>query len=538
MSTDGDGEQPADHRNTAGDRAGSGDESSVQAGGVQPLPVWVVSTTPTDADVIDPIPDADPIPPPTTTSGDRPPLLAPSTVSGDDTRSLPTGAPPDGATTVDPARPAATGPLLGRPSAADPSSALPTGPVPVTAVTTRPLAATSSLRAGVQAAAVLLAAAVVGTVVYSLLASSDGGDETAGEVIGPDPDADGDLALTPGPGELGSNARDTSKRGTAGLGQRPDDPDGGQPSPTGSTIDTGEADDGSDRASGPLSSPDPDGPPAPAGPTTIQDSTSLPTSGSVAATSASTTEAPSTIPTSSASTTAPSSTAPSSSVTGSLPNPSTTTTTTATTASTTSRPPTTTRPPTTPAPTDPLIAAPPDGFSRIWERPTVFRGNPVDRADRYCWYLTGSGGDTKKCTDSGRYEHPTPAGPARRRPVKVRVEALAANGRVLRSEEIEGAFIARESISEPEAGSRHRMDERLRLRSGPIPEAERYCWTLTQGSTSTGQMCQERRTLDLRPGDDRLDPFEPGPLSILSVVRGDGVVLGRQTIQIRLVAAR
>lgn len=491
---DGDGEQPADHRDTAGDHAGSGADSSVQAGGVQPLPVWVVSTTPTDADA--------PIP------------------------------------TVDPKFPAATGPLLGRPPAADPGPALPTGPVPVTAITTRPLAATSALRAAVQAAVVVLAAAVVGTVVYSLLASPD--DEAVGEVTDADDGAstEGDLALTPGPGELGSNARDTSKRGTAGLGQRPDDPDGGQPSPTGSTIDTGEADDGSDRASGPLSSPDPDGPPAPAGPTTIRDPTSLPTSGSVAATSASTTKAPSTTPTTSASTTAPSSIAPSSSVTGSLPNPSTTTTTTATTASTTSRPPTTTRPPTTPAPTGPLIAAPPDGFSRIWERPTVFRVNPVDRADRYCWYLTGSGGDTKKCTDSGRYEHPPRRARPGAGPVKVRVEALAANGRVLRSEEIEGAFIARESISEPEAGSRHRMDERLRLRSGPIPEAERYCWTLTQGSTSTGQMCQERRTLDLRPGDDRLDPFEPGPLSILSVVRGDGVVLGRQTIQIRLVAAR
>lgn len=465
----------------------------------------------------------------------------------------------------------ATGPLpfghaATAPGATDP---LPTGPVPVTPVA----AAGSGVPARVlgQAAAVVLAAGLVGSVVYGVLrsAAGDSGSSEQAEV-----DRTDELAVDPGPGDasgglIGSkraasefdgssgdsgaasfadddtaDAEGTDLDGTDAKTDAADDPKGNEGATVADAAAPPEAGGSGPPDGDPSAGPTPDD--GPAGPATIpgQPSSTVtandPPIGDPTARSTTSLTSRSTTTNSfdRTSTTRRVTTQPS---TVSTIGRSTTTRRTTTTggSTSTSRLTSTTRPTTTtsttrasttttlaPQPVD-LIAAP-ILASQTWELGLFLRANEIDGADSYCWVLIGSGGELTQCQADTNYRLPanrTIPGPG---PVTIRAEARSADGSTLASEQIGVQLLSRGFISSPRALAGRRLDQTLRLVATEPPAASRYCWTLIQGSTSSGQLCSSERTLELAAGTPALSGFEPGLVRLQATAEQGGVIVGRQ----------
>lgn len=452
----------------------------------------------------------------------------------------------------------ATGPFPAGVSGIDP---LPTGPVPVTTSPASTVPTSSpSARVILQAGVVLLAAGLVGLVVFGVLRSA--ADPDSAERA--DVDRSDGLAIDPGPGISNAGGGEpSSKRGTAGVGQRSgaaedgadDDPagDGRDPASPSTTAaipaeterEPGATDRGQDPSgrtsaddrSGQSSNPNP----RPGTPTTGSFGRSTTAITSQPPNRPTTTRArPSTRPTVGSSIT----TRPVTSTTG---RPGTTrpvTTGPPPTRPPTSGPSTTARPTTTAAPTTTtiplpasLIVAPVNGSTVSWEARLNLRANPVPGADSYCWILAGSGGELTQCSDGTELGLParrTVPGPG---PVKIRAEARTDAGAVLLRQEISIDLLARQFVSSPTARRSVALDDGLRLQARPNPSADRYCWTLAQGSTRSGPLCTADRRLVLAAGSPSLAGFEPGPVTVRASAELDGGIIGLQNVTFEFTAS-
>lgn len=89
-------------------------------------------------------------------------------------------------------------------------------------------------------------------------------------------------------------------------------------------------------------------------------------------------------------------------------------------------------------------------------------------------------------------------------------------------------------IAAPAAGAQLQLGRTIRLSARAIPGADRYCWTLTQGSISTGPVCGNGPTRTFNRNDTTLDAFGPGAVTVRLVVEQSGTELGRQSIDATL----
>lgn len=437
----------------------------------------------------------------------------------------------------------ATGPLPAGDTGLDP---LPTGPIPVTLPAETAAAAAPTAKVFLQAGVVLLAAALVGLVVFGVLRSAAGDRSGSDEA---DLDRSNGTSLDPGPGDPGGNGDLVgSKRGTAGLGQQRDDDgtassdgdgsDTGTPTPTRGT----EAED--DRPSG-QGDPTGSGTADPAGPTTVVARSGPPTTvtgRSGSPTTVAVDRLPSSI-TPGVNSTNTSARPTATAVTSTRPTTPTTQRTT-TTRSSTTRPGSTTtiaQTTTTNASTtttslpSSLIAAPAGGSVSTWETTLTLRANAVPGADEYCWTLSGTGGATTRCRSATSYGHAGGSSEPGPGPVSIRAEARAADGRVIMSQQLSITLLARDVIDEPSAATTHELGDRLRLEANRIPGATWYCWTLSQGATSSGQLCGANRNRNLGANSSVLDGFEAGSVTVRLVAERSGVVVGRQSVRVEFV---
>ncbi len=184
-----------------------------------------------------------------------------------------------------------------------------------------------------------------------------------------------------------------------------------------------------------------------------------------------------------------------------------------------------------------LIAAPLDGSTVSWDARLRLQANAVPGADSYCWTLAGSGGELTQC--SGDAELRFPAGRAVPGPgtVKIRAEARAGSGAVLLSQEISINLLAQRFVTAPRAGRSVALDDGLRLQARRNPRADRYCWTLSQGSTRSGPLCTADRRLDLPADSPSLAGFSAGPVTARASAERGGVVIGRQTVAFEFTAS-
>ncbi len=477
---------------------------------------------------------------------DRPPMFAEGGPLGEDADPAPHGW-------------IATGPLPAGAAGVEP---LPTGPVPITAAPASVVTTSgSSIRVILQAGVVLLAAGLVGLVVFAVLRSA--ADDPNGDRAGIDR-SDG-LAIDPGPGVSGGgDDRLDSKRGTAGVGQQPESADDGTDGGRGQVGDDGDSTDGPEPAGPSTTSvipaetdqapgqpgagddgPTPSGADGGSGPPTSSGQrpltpTTISSSGSTVVTSDQpdrpTTSAttPSTRPTVGSSTTRPTSTTSGGS----------STTRPATTRPPTSTPSTTARPTTTTASTtttvampSTLIVAPLDGSTVSWDARLRLRANRVPGAESYCWTMAGTGGELTQCSDGTELNFPASRAVPGPGTVKIRAEAKAGSGAVLLDQEISINLLARRFVLAPRAGRSVALDEGLRLQARRNPRADRYCWALSQGATRSGQICTANRRLDLPADAPALADFGPGPVTVRASAERNGVVIGRQSVAFEFTAS-
>lgn len=446
------------------------------------------------------------------------------------------------ATEVDPetADPATTGPfpavLIAEP-----------GPAPEQELKSAGWFASARLLAQV---AVLVAAAVlVGIMVYFLVRSVAGSDSSTGN----EQDSDQELAeIEPGPGGLLEDPVDSTR---SGSGRSSSSDDSGSAS-------FAAARDGEDPAS-PTTTPgnslsddsvDQDSPPAGGETPTTDVPTTTDPSGATTSTAVTSTSTPST--------TVPGSTVTSSTIgqttsqvttsstlvtTTTRPITTTTPTTIATTrpttsttvaSTTTTRPiTTTTRPPTTIATTVPipadLISSPTNGASRSWNTATRFTTKSVPGAAKYCWTFSAAGTALGDCVSGTSYqldaEPDLPPGPT-----TVQARALDDNGRTLATGRISLSLVVTDLIDDPDGGEFLRLGRSVRLEAEDVPTADEYCWTITQGSRSSGQLCDPSTRINVQVRDD----FERGDAVIAAIARRDGTVIGRQSIGVTFVGRR
>jgi len=452
----------------------------------------------------------------------------------------------------------ATGPLPAGVSGVDP---LPTGPVPITpAPASAATSSAPSARVILQAGVVLLAAGLVGLVVFSVLRSAADGQN--GDRAGVDR-SDG-LAIDPGPGVSGGGDDQLdSKRGTAGVGQQPDsaddETDGGQ---TGNGAEGGEAPDPAspattsivpaeteqvsgptdegDRSTGPTEADGRSGPSTSLGQRPLTPTSSL--GGSTTTVGSNPLDRPTTAPsnTSTRPTVGSSTTSRPSSTTSGEPS----TTRPATTRPPTSAPSTTARPTTTTTASTTtivlpasLIVAPLDGSTVSWDARLRLRANAVPSADSYCWAMAGSGGELTQCSDDTALDFPAARAVPGPGTVKIRAEAKDGSGSVLLSQEISINLLARRFVTAPRAGRSVALDRGLRLQARRNPSADRYCWTLSQGSTRSGPLCTDSRRLDLPADSPSLADFDPGPVTVRASAERGGVVIGRQNVAFEFTAS-
>lgn len=464
----------------------------------------------------------------------------------------------------------ASGPLPAGASAVglDAADPIPTGPVPITPVPMG-VGIGASARVAAQAAVVVLAAGLVGLVVYGVLRSAGG---SSGSPEQAEVDRSDDLAVEPGPGEAsggligskrgtvdsrGSDGDSSADAGTGGGETSDADGDGG----TGNGAGTDDADRDGDgirdadadgggppSAGGPASAggdPSPGRTPDndPAGPTTVAGqpgsvlSTNVPPVGdpSDRSTTSTTSRSGTTDSLGRTSTTRRTTSQPSVAstidrstttrrATTSAPSTSTSRQTTTTTATTSTTAATTT----TVVPDPVELIRTPQLSSQTWEVGLFLRANDIAGAVTYCWTLIGRGGELTQCPNNTSYRLPpnrTIPGPG---PVTIRAEARSSDGSVLASQQVEVQLLARSFISSPRGLAARRLDRTLSLAASDSPTASRYCWTLIQGSANSGQLCSSERTLEIAAGSPTLAGFEPGVVQLQATAEAGGVIVGRQ----------
>ncbi|MEL6983306.1 MAG: hypothetical protein AAFO29_12850 [Actinomycetota bacterium] len=520
----------------------------------------------TDADrLVDPRPMFGPVT--ASADADRPPMVTDRSPAASDRDEAPQGW-------------IATGPLpAGAATVTSGVEPLPTGPVPITPIPTGAASGLgASARVAAQAAVVVLAAGLVGLVVYGVLRSAAGSTGTSEEA---EADGNQDEAVAPGPGDPSGGGLSGSRRDTTGFGDSfddADDADAADPDPDQSDTDpasgenaaagtatdpqtadgenSGASDDnpdgGNDDGSAESTALGSDGrtpPPGngfgdePAGPTTVPgrsgpfgstndpplDDPSGPST-TPTVSGSSTTNAFDRTSTTGVVTTRP--TTPSSTIGSTTTTTTSTDQTTTTRSSTTTSPPPTTTSTTSPPPAD-LIAWPRASSGQTWELGLALRSNQIAGAENYCWTLIGAGGELTQCRDETSYRLParrTIPGPG---PVTIRAEARSADGAVLASQQIGVDLLSRRFAVAPRALTRHRLDETLRLETREPPNADRYCWSLTQGDTSSGPICSSDDSVDLEADGPVLSPFEPGAVLLRVTAELDGQRVGRQDVLFR-----
>lgn len=224
--------------------------------------------------------------------------------------------------------------------------------------------------------------------------------------------------------------------------------------------------------------------------------------------------------------------APSSTTRTSTTAPSTTAVSTPTTAASSTV--TTVGTTTSPAPTVPaqLIALPTDGSRRLWDTFTRFRAAEVPGATRYCWTFNSNGRQREECSPTTIYD--LPASPGRVPPGPVTVDAVAygAGDAELAKGRISISLLVGDVLRDPDNGERFDDDEDVRFRSHRVPTADNYCWTLTQGSVSTGEICDSDGRRRLRSRDLRSDGFGAGPASLHATAFRGSTLVADQTISI------
>jgi hypothetical protein len=402
------------------------------------------------------------------------------------------------------------------------------------------LDASDRARLALQAIVVMLAALLVGLAVFATVKAVVGsGDGDPGVADG---DAD-DQVVAPGPGDPGDNSRFGSKRTSVdsdsarfGPGTGTGDPGGDEDGRTGWTGG------GSDRAGragspAPGSAGDPIG--AVEGPTEPGTGTASRASGAIGlddplsagATATSAAGAVLSVPAPASPTTvANGATNVTSGSGGSAPGPPRTQPTTPAPTTATTTGPTSTSPPVRSAD---LLVTPTPGTVLTWEAPTRLRATEVPGAVRYCWTLQGAR-SARSCDRSPTFELPggrRNLGPG---PVTLVVEAVGRDRTTLLTQEISLTLLARDFVKRPTAGAGYGPGDKLVLSATKIPAATGYCWTVVQGSLSSGEVCSDKAKLDLTGDGAPLAGCGSGPANVRAVVYGGDVVLGRQSVVIEL----
>jgi hypothetical protein len=412
---------------------------------------------------------------------------------------------------------------------------LPTGSIPVDPMG-QPLEDGSPVRVVLQSAVVALAALLVGLVVFTAVRSAVGGDDP--DVAERDDDRDVPT-IDPGPGDPGGNEdRLDSDRATADLGDGRDD-DGTTPSAERGPDAPGEGDDIAEPGSGdiealsdqdstsivgagPAADAGTSGAPPPAGPSTSPDPLdSFPRTQPTTPSPSPSSEAISTSSTRRSTT----STRPLSTAGSSTP---------ATVASTTTTRPTTS--PTPPPAPPPFLASPANGTVASWESALTFTANPVAGATQYCWAFSGVGDSSySPCTTAPTFQLSASRRAPGAGPITLDLEARNSSGAVLRSQRIGFTLVASDIITTPSPGGQLDLGRPIRLSARSIPNATRYCWVLSQGTTATGSLCGGGPNLNLKRNDPILAPFGPGSVTVRATAENGPVELGSQIISAQFV---
>ena len=190
-----------------------------------------------------------------------------------------------------------------------------------------------------------------------------------------------------------------------------------------------------------------------------------------------------------------------------------TTTSTATSSSsstTTSTSSTTTAPP----PVGALIVSPADGDSRPWDSATRFQAEPVVNADKYCWTIDSGAGERQACGSDVIFDLPAAPVGVLPGPMTVHAEALGVGGEVLAQDQISIDLLVGDVAASPIGGADLSLGDDLQLRSAEVESATRYCWTISQGATSTGEICVVDTLFTLAADDIRLDGIDVGTTRI------------------------
>lgn len=418
---------------------------------------------------------------------------------------------------------------------------MPTGQLNIT-----PPPATSTGKVVLQTVVIVAAAVLVGTLVFLIVRAAVGSGSDADDQ---DPPLDETSIIDPGPSgndaALADSTRSGSRRSSAADGLESESSTDGDPD-----IDPAPAAPlaGSDGSDSDLSaSADADSAQAASSTTSSSIDIGVEIGPPSTANSSQTTVARP-VPDAGATTTVVEQT-PVTSTPGTDPAPTTTTTTTitsittttalATTTTTAQQTTTATSPPTTPsttvAPPAALIALPSDGNSRIWGTFTRFRANTVSGATKYCWTFVSAAGQRQECTSDTVYDLPASPRGLVPGPLDVKAEAFAANNSLITDDKISISLLIGDVADEPKAGETVDLGDDLDLRSRDIRSADRYCWTISTGSVTSGEICDDDPRIRIDGNDPRLDGFVAGSASITYAAfrSGDLIAHERRRINFR-----
>lgn len=391
-----------------------------------------------------------------------------------------------------------------------------------------------------QVAVVIVAALVVGFVVFTLVSAVAGSDDDGSAA----PDSAEDRPVVqPGPGGQETIPANSSRSGSqrssgdssssAALGssteQASDEPTGPTLDLSAGDSDEADVNDLQSQVSGPGSSTTDPG----------QSTSSIP----VSATSvtgggapSSTTSTPTTPPSSAMTTAKPTTTGdtvPTSAETTVTTRP-TTTNTVATTVQTTvtiaatAPVPTVTAPPILPAS---LIIAPANDSVQSWNTVTKFRANLVPGAATYCWTIVA----IERVNDCGAGRaFDLPAAALSPGPATVKAEAFDLEGELIMSGRLDISLLVTKVLDDPDDGKTFDRRDRLRLRAEDVPTADNYCWVLTGNGYSSGEFCDRDGRVSVPPGGEIRRGLGSGPVKVQGRAYRGSTLVGRQTVTIVL----